>query len=49
VTPVIINGIRHAAYSLTDVGALESEALYFLGGLCIMFLGAGKYAVSRQP
>lgn len=37
-------------YSLTDVGAwaLESEALYFLGGLCIMFLGAGKYAVSRQ-
>lgn len=32
-------------FTLTDVGAwgLENEALYFLGGLCIMFLGAGKY------
>lgn len=32
-------------FVLTRVGAwgLESEALYFLGGLCIMFLGAGKY------
>lgn len=32
-------------FTITDVGAwgLESEALYFLGGLSIMFLGAGKY------
>lgn len=32
-------------FTLTEVGAwgLENEALYFLGGLCIMFLGAGKY------
>lgn len=32
-------------FTLTDVGAwgLENKALYFLGGLCIMFLGAGKY------
>lgn len=35
-------------FTLTKVGAwgLESEALYFLGGLCIMFLGAGKYSLS---
>ena len=34
-------------FTLTKVGAwgLENEALYFLGGLCIMFLGAGKYAL----
>lgn len=32
-------------FTITNVGAwgLENEALYFLGGLCIMFLGAGKY------
>ncbi|MGY5958659.1 DoxX family protein [Kosakonia sp. BK9b] len=37
-------------FTLTNVGAwgLESEALYFLGGLCIMFLGAGKYALSAD-
>ncbi|UXY10428.1 DoxX family protein [Kosakonia sp. ML.JS2a] len=37
-------------FTLTDVGAwgLESEALYFLGGLSIMFLGAGKYALSAD-
>ncbi|SFT96613.1 putative oxidoreductase [Kosakonia arachidis] len=34
-------------FTLTNVGAwgLENEALYFLGGLCIMFLGAGKYTL----
>jgi putative oxidoreductase len=34
-------------FTLTNVGAwgLESEALYFLGGLSIMFLGAGKYTL----
>lgn len=32
-------------FTITKVGAwgLENEALYFIGGLCIMFLGAGKY------
>ena len=31
-------------FTLTNVGAwgLESEALYFLGGLCIMFLEIGR-------
>lgn len=35
-------------FTLTDVGAwgLETEALYFLGGLCIMFIGAGKYSIA---
>ncbi|HEY1845244.1 MAG TPA: DoxX family protein [Buttiauxella sp.] len=34
-------------FTLTDVGAwgLESEALYFFGGLIVMFLGAGKYTL----
>lgn len=33
-------------FSLTDVGAwaLETEALYFFGGLSLMLLGAGRYA-----
>lgn len=37
-------------FTITKVGAwgLENEALYFLGGLCIMFLGAGKYSVSGK-
>lgn len=37
-------------FTVTKVGAwgLESEALYFLGGLCIMFLGAGKYSLSSR-
>jgi putative oxidoreductase len=37
-------------YKLTDVGAwaLETEALYFFGGLIIMLLGAGKYSISRR-
>ncbi|MEB6377747.1 DoxX family protein [Leclercia adecarboxylata] len=32
-------------FTLTKTGAwaLEGEALYFLGALCVMFLGAGKY------
>lgn len=37
-------------FTLTEVGAwgLESEALYFMGGMCIMFLGAGKYRLSAR-
>lgn len=37
-------------FTLTNVGAwgLETEALYFLGGVIIMFLGAGKYVVSQK-
>ncbi len=37
-------------FKTTDVGAwaLETEALYFFGGLFIMLLGAGKYSLSRQ-
>lgn len=37
-------------FTITNVGAwgLENEALYFLGGLCIMFLGAGKYSLSTR-
>lgn len=37
-------------FSLTDVGAwaLETEALYFFGGLSIMFLGAGRYALGAN-
>jgi len=33
------------AFTVTKTGAwgLENEALYFLGALCIMLLGAGKY------
>lgn len=36
-------------FTLTEVGAwgLEIEAIYFLGGLCIMFLGSGKYTLAR--
>jgi putative oxidoreductase len=38
-------------WHLTDVGAwsLETEALYTLGALAIMFLGAGKYSLVRTP
>ena len=37
-------------FTITKVGAwgLENEALYFMGGLCIMFLGAGKYRLSTK-
>ncbi len=37
-------------WSRTHVGAwaLETEALYFLGGLIIMLLGAGKYTLIRN-
>lgn len=37
-------------FTVTDVGAwgLEGEALYFLGGLVIMFLGSGRYSVMKN-
>ncbi len=37
-------------FKTTEVGAwaLETEALYFFGGIIIMLLGAGKYSLSRQ-
>lgn len=37
-------------FLLSDVGAwaLEAEALYFFGGLSIMFLGAGRYALGGR-
>ncbi len=37
-------------FETTNVGAwaLETEALYFFGGLFIMLLGAGKYSLSRR-
>ena len=37
-------------FTITKVGAwgLENEALYFLGGICIMLLGAGKYSISGK-
>lgn len=35
------------AFTLTEVGAwgLESEMLYFMGGIIIMFLGSGRYSI----
>ena len=38
-------------FTVTDVGAwgLEGEALYFFGGLVIMFLGSGRYSVMKNP
>lgn len=40
-----------AFWGRTNVGAwaLEGEALYLFGALAIMFLGAGKYALIRNP
>ncbi len=37
-------------YKTTDVGAwaLETEALYFFGGIVIMLLGAGKFSLSNK-
>ncbi|MBF7992976.1 MULTISPECIES: DoxX family protein [Rahnella] len=37
-------------FTVTDVGAwgLEGEALYFFGGLVIMFLGSGRYSVMKN-
>ncbi|AEX52825.1 putative membrane protein [Rahnella aquatilis CIP 78.65 = ATCC 33071] len=37
-------------FTVTEVGAwgLEGEALYFLGGLAIMFLGSGRYSVMKN-
>ena len=37
-------------FTVTNVGAwgLETEALYFFGGVVIMLLGAGKYAVAKE-
>ncbi|ORM72524.1 hypothetical protein HA48_13865 [Pantoea wallisii] len=39
-----------ALWHRTDVGAwsLETEVLYLLGALAIMFLGAGKYTLVRD-
>lgn len=35
-------------FTITKVGAwgLETEALYFLGGVCILLIGAGKFRLS---
>lgn len=35
-------------FMVTEVGAwgLETEALYFLGAICILLLGPGKYSIS---
>lgn len=37
-------------YTITQVGAwaLETEALYFFGGLTIMLLGSGRYSVMKN-
>lgn len=37
-------------FTVTDVGAwgLEGEALYFFGGLVIMFLDSGRYSVMKN-
>ncbi len=37
-------------FTVTEVGAwgLEGEALYFFGGLVIMFLGSGRYSVMKN-
>ncbi|EGN0894867.1 DoxX family protein [Escherichia coli] len=37
-------------FTLTEVGAwgLENEMLYFMGGIVIMLLGAGRYSVSTR-
>ena len=37
-------------FTVTDVGAwgLEGEALYFFGGLVIMFLGSGRYSIMKN-
>jgi putative oxidoreductase len=38
-------------FTLTEVGAwgLETEAMYFLGGLIIMFQGSGRYSLVSNP
>lgn len=38
-------------FTLTGVGAwgLETEALYFFGGLMVMFLGSGRFSVMKNP
>ncbi|MGB9095320.1 DoxX family protein [Erwinia sp.] len=40
-----------AIWGRTNVGAwaLEGEALYLFGAVAIMFLGAGKYALIKNP
>jgi putative oxidoreductase len=37
-------------FTTTEVGAwgLEGEAMYFFGGLVIMFLGSGRYSVMKN-
>jgi len=45
----LLVGMGHF-YKLTEVGAwgLETEALYFFGGLIIMLMGPGKYAAMKN-
>ncbi len=45
----LLVGMGHF-YKLTDVGAwaLETEALYFFGGLIIMLVGPGRYAIMKN-
>ncbi|MEA9392028.1 DoxX family protein [Acerihabitans sp. TG2] len=45
----LLVGMGHF-YTLTEVGAwaLETEALYFFGGLIIMLVGPGKYAMMKN-
>lgn len=45
----LLVGMGHV-YQLNEYGAwaLETEALYFFGGLIIMLLGPGKYAIIKQ-
>lgn len=37
-------------FTITEVGAwgLEGEAMYFFGGLVIMFLGSGRYSIMKN-
>ncbi|SUJ36608.1 Uncharacterised protein [Serratia marcescens] len=37
-------------FSVTDVGAwgIENELVFFMGGLAILLLGSGKYAIARN-
>ena len=37
-------------FTVTDVGArgIENELVFFMGGLAILLLGSGKYAIARN-
>ncbi|WP_413724847.1 DoxX family protein [Sodalis sp. RH16] len=45
----LLVGLDHF-FKVTEVGAwaLETEALYFFGGLAIMLIGPGKYAIMKN-